>query len=74
MCNLSLGLIEEGEKKGLQKGLQKGEKKGRAKERADIIVHMLNKGRSPEDVADDTGVPLEEVKAVQERMLVSQPV
>ena len=66
MCNLSLGLIEEGEKKGRREGRMEG--------RENIIAHMLKKGRSPEAIADDTGVTLQEVKAVQERMLVGHKV
>ena len=43
---------------------------GGQEERKKIIVQMLNKGRSAEQIADFCGIPITEIQAIQDEMLV----
>ena len=56
----------ENQEIGMEKGLEKG-KNVRDKEK---IEEMLRRGKSPEDIADFCGYPIELVKQVEESLLV----
>ena len=44
---------------------------GRAEGQNDMIASMLRKGKTPEQIADFCGVPLQQVKQVEQEMLVT---
>ena len=44
---------------------------GRAEGQNDMIASMLRKGKTPEQIADFCGVPLQQVKQVEHEMLVT---
>jgi hypothetical protein len=54
--------MEEGMEKGLEIGLMKGREEGLKKREAEIVRTAMRKGRSPSEIADFTGIPLERVK------------
>ena len=56
---------EEGRKEGREEGKKEGKKEGVAS----IITNMLRKGKDPEEIADMTGENLEEIQAIQKRLL-----
>ena len=62
---------EDGLEKGREEGREEGIEKGRAQELERILQNALLKGHSPEQIADFTGIPLEEVLKVHESMLES---
>ena len=45
---------------------------GRAEAHKEIIAEMLRRGKSPEEIADFCGYPVELVKEVEESLLVLQ--
>ena len=45
-------------------GFQHGEKEGIEKSRSDVIIHMKNKGVGDEEIADLTGIPIDEVNEI----------
>ncbi|WP_019535191.1 hypothetical protein [Paenibacillus ginsengihumi] len=54
--------LQEGMREGLREGMEKGEKKGRQEERQEIIRKLLDKGNSPEVIADVLEIPVDEVR------------
>ena len=52
---------EEGLKEGREAGLKEGREEGREEGKADIVRVMVSKGMSPEEVANITDLPLEDV-------------
>jgi hypothetical protein len=46
-------------------------RKGRAEGRAEMIEQMLVSGKTPEEISSFTGIPLEEIKAVEKSMCVN---
>ena len=62
---------EDGLEKGREEGREEGIEKGRAQELERILQNALQKGHSPEQIADFTEIPLEEVLKVHESMLES---
>ncbi|MDR1121252.1 MAG: hypothetical protein LBM08_10075, partial [Dysgonamonadaceae bacterium] len=61
---------EKGLAKGLREGLAKGHEEGLAKGRAagfaEVAVHALKKGMSPENVSELTGLSLNEIHKLKE--------
>ena len=53
--------LEEGLKKGIKKGLKEGEKKGKI----EIAKNMLKKGYKIEDIAEISGLSIEEIKLLK---------
>ena len=51
------------EKEAIERGMEKGIEKG--------IMDMLTRGRTPEEVSEFCGYPIEMVRKVQDEMLVS---
>ena len=45
-----------------------GREEGREEERSDLIKRMLNKGKSPESIAFDTDIPVEQIVKISERL------
>lgn len=60
-----LELKEVGRKEGIAIGAEQGEQR----KAASIITNMLRKGKGPEEIADMTGENLEEIQAIQKRLL-----
>jgi predicted transposase/invertase (TIGR01784 family) len=54
--------MEKGVEMGLEIGRLKGREEGREKREAEIIRTAMRKGRSPAEIADFTGIPLERVE------------
>ena len=52
-------------KEGLEEGMEKGIEKGEKQKAIEIATKLLNKGFSVEEVAEDTGLDVEEVKNIQ---------
>lgn len=61
MCNLSQGILERGEARGLAKGRTEGFAKGEAKRNTDIILRMHRRGYTLEQIADVLEKSLDEV-------------
>ena len=51
--------------KGLAKGLAEGEARGEAKKQCEIALKMLRRGLSDLEIAEDTGLSLEEIKRLR---------
>ena len=60
-----LELKEVGRKEGIAIGAEQGEQR----KAASIITNMLRKGKGSEEIADMTGENLEEIQAIQKRLL-----
>ncbi len=56
MCNLSLGLIEKGREQG----------------RDELIVDMLRREKTPKEISDFCGVPVEHIEEVQATMTLKK--
>ena len=59
-------LFDEIEEKGMEKGIAKGMEKGMEKGMAMIIERMLKKGKSENEISDDTGLSLVQVISLKE--------
>ena len=51
----------------IQSAEEKGEKRGEQRKAASIITNMLQKGKTPEEIADVTGECLEDVLKIQSK-------
>ncbi|WHY80893.1 hypothetical protein QNH23_13350 [Siminovitchia fortis] len=51
--------MKEGEKKGIEVGIKEG--------KVEIAVRLLGRGESADDVAEITGLTLEEVERIKDR-------
>ena len=60
---LELGRAE-GEAKGRAEGLAEGEAKGSDSAKRDIVMSMISKGLSVEQIAEFTGIDIESVKQI----------
>lgn len=47
--------------------VEKGRKEGREEGREDLILRMLEKWKTPEKVADLTGMPVEEIRRLRDQ-------
>ena len=56
----------------LDQGIEQGIKQGIKQARSDIIINMLRKGYTPEEIVDVCGIPLEEVLEVEQSLLLPQ--
>ena len=65
MCNLSEVILEDGLREGLEKGLEKGRKT----ERRNIILNMLKKKASYEQISDFLDLPIDEIKKIEKESL-----
>ena len=54
---------------GRKEGIAIGAEQGEQRKAASIITNMLRKGKGPEEIADMTGENLEEIQAIQKRLL-----
>nr|MCR5824576.1 hypothetical protein [Lachnospiraceae bacterium] len=54
-------LKEEGYEEGLEKGYANGHEDGRS----EVILSMLNIGRTPEEISDFCNIPIEQITKVQ---------
>ena len=63
------GQYQEGERKGLEKGLEKGRAEGLAegerKKALDMSCMLLAKGFSPSEIAEISGLSVEEIEKLQ---------
>ena len=60
-----LSVLDKVEARGMAKGIAKGEARGIAKGKADTARRMLMRGLLPEQIADYTDLPLEEIEALR---------
>ena len=58
---------KEGLEEGIEKGIEKGIVQGEKQKALEIAAKLLKKGFSVEEVAEDTGLNIEEVKVIQDR-------
>ena len=56
--------VAHAENKGIEKGLKQGLKQGREKESTQMIRNMSNRGATPEEIAELTGLELEEIQHI----------
>lgn len=56
VCNLSEGLIEQGREQGIEQGIER------------IVKGALSNGKTPEEIHDFCGIPLDTVNKVQATM------
>ncbi|SFG46184.1 hypothetical protein [Oribacterium sp. WCC10] len=64
--------LAEGRSQGLAEGRSQGLTEGQAIEQHDIIAKMLRKGKSPEEIADFCGYPMDLILDVQNSLLESK--
>lgn len=57
-------LLEEGREEGWKKGLKQGMEEGRK----DVYCHMLNNGKSPDEISSFTGESLEYLRCLQKEL------
>jgi predicted transposase/invertase (TIGR01784 family) len=57
--------LREGEQKGLREGERKGLREGERKGKLEVAKNLLGKKVSAGDIADVTGLSLEEVKNLE---------
>ncbi|MCQ2194100.1 MAG: hypothetical protein MJZ28_04030, partial [Paludibacteraceae bacterium] len=57
--------LEEGKAIGLEEGKAIGLEKGRNEERQEIIINLLASGIAPQQIAELTKIPLEEVLRIK---------
>lgn len=50
-----------------EKGEKRGEQRGERRKAASIITNMLQKGKTPEEIADVTGECLEDILKIQSK-------
>ena len=55
------GARQDGRQEGWQDGLDEGEKKGRQDGLREVALKLKNRGRSFGEIAEDTGLSLEEI-------------
>ena len=60
--------IEVAKEEAWEDGLEKGVKKGVKKGESNLIKRMLKKGKSPESIAFDTDIPIEQIAKINERL------
>ncbi len=56
---------EEGLEKGLEQGLEQGYANGHEDGRSEVILSMLNLGRTPKEISDFCNIPIEQITKVQ---------
>jgi len=54
--------LQEGLREGMEKGRKEGRREGRQEERQAIIRKLLDKGHSPEEIADTLELPVDDVR------------
>jgi hypothetical protein len=54
------------EENGIEKGIEQGIKRGAEQERTRMIRSMLQRGKTPEEIADLCGYSLTEINSVEE--------
>ena len=70
-CTTANFLIQEGEKEvNMCNGLRQLREEGREEGRENLIIQMLMKN-SPKEVADFTGIPLEEILRIEQSKLTT---
>ena len=55
---------EEGMREGKREGIQEGKREGIQEGKRDIIVQMINKGKSVEDISSFIGMPINDIKKI----------
>ena len=61
----------EGRAEGREEGRQEGRKEGRVEGQNIMIESMLKSGKTPEQISTFCGIPIEQVRKVEESMLVT---
>ena len=59
--------LQKGMQKGIEQGLEQGLEQGIEKGRDQIFYGMFRNNRTPEDISDFTGEPLEYINDVHQR-------
>ena len=54
---------------GREDGREEGREEGREDERKSIITRMLERGKTPSDIADSTGISYDQIYSVQKQLL-----
>ena len=62
---------EEAREEGLREGREEGRAEGRAEERLETAKNFLKKHYEPSDIAECTGLPLEQVLALQKEICIT---
>ena len=53
---------------GIEQGIEQGVALGVAESRKEMIGNALNRGNTPETIADFMGIPLAEVEAIEKQL------
>ncbi len=62
----------ENQEIGIEKGIEKGIERGRSQRDKEMIEKLLRSGKTPEEIYDFCGYPMELILEVQNEMLVAQ--
>ena len=65
-------ITEYNEAETMQMFKEEGRQEGRQEGRKDMILSMLRKGKTPQDIADFCDADLSEIESIQEEMLVAK--
>ena len=58
----------EGWKSGMERGMERGMELGRERGMEQMIIQMLQRGNTPEEITLFSGIPLDDIKRVQEKL------
>lgn len=62
--------VLEGHMRGRAQGREEGRAEGRAQEREELIIRLLGKGKSVEEIADICDFEYEKVQQIQKKQLM----
>ena len=60
--------MERGMERGMELGTERGIELGRKRGMEQMIIQMLQRGNTPEEITLFSGIPLDDIKRVQEKL------
>ena len=60
--------MELGTERGIELGTERGMELGRERGMEQMIIQMLQRGNTPEEITLFSGIPLDDIKRVQEKL------
>ena len=70
MCKAIDDIYEDGILEGQMRGRAQGREEGRIQEREELIIRLLGKGKSVEEIADICDFEYEKVQQIQKKQLM----
>ena len=63
--------IEQGREQGIEQGIEQGKEQGKEQGHVQLIENLLNKNKTPAEIAEFCDFEIQEIENVQKRMLVN---